>query len=384
MVRLVYALAVVALMVPLGLMRAADVEVMEEIIAKVNGDIITSTELAEDRRQIEQQLKQKGLIGAELKQAVEEYMANDLRNRIDQFLLTQKAKELNLKVEPEVNKAVTNWMRQVNVTNPEEFQALVVRETGRPYEEFVQQLRDQALQEAVIREEIMRKVNVTKEETRAYYEANREKLRREEQVFLREILVSTQSKTSPEELAAAERKAKDLSARAKRGEAFAQMAQNNSDAATKDQGGLLPPYKKGELSETLERLVWNEPAGFVTDPIKIDTGWLILKVEAHPQAGIPTYEEAEAEIQNRLYAERQEPAFRAYLTKLRQQAYLQIKDGYVDSGAAPGKITTWGAPALLRPETVTREEVLANPAMKRLLGLFPIPGTKKTGASSSR
>ncbi len=381
--RYLYVLGVLALLVPLGI-RGADVSVMEEIVAKVNGDIITSTELTEDRANITEQLKQKGMIGAELQQAVDEQMANDLRNRIDTFLLTERAKEMDLKVEPDVNKAVAGWMRQVNVADPQEFQSLVVKETGRPYEDFVQQLRDQALQEAIIREEIMRKIAVTKEESQAYYDQHRSEMRREEQVFIREILISTQGKTTPEELAAAEKKANDLGARAKRGEAFAQMAQNNSDAQTKDQGGLLPGYKKGELAPAIEKLVWDAPRGFVTDPIKIDNGWLILKVEEHFQEGIPEYDEVAGQIENQLYATRQEPALRAYLTKLREQAYLQIKDGYLDSGAAPGKITTWGAPALLRPETITREEVLANPSMKRLLGLFPIPGTQKTGASSSR
>lgn len=381
--RYLYVLCVLGLLVPLGI-HAADVSVMEEIVAKVNGDIITSTELAEDRAAIEAQLKQKGVIGADLQQQVDQQMANDLRNRIDTFLLTQRAKEMDLKVEPDVNKAVASYMRQVNVSDPDQFQALVVKETGRPYADFVQQLRDQALQEAIIREEIMRKIAVTKEESQAYYDQHREEMKRQEQVFLREILVSTQGKTTPEELAAAEKKAQDLDARAKRGEAFAQMAQTNSDATTKDQGGLLPGYKKGELSENLEKLVWDAPRGFVTDPIKIDTGWLILKVEEHYQEGIPTYEEVEGQIQNQLYATRQEPALRAYLTKLREDAFLRIKDGYSDSGAAPGKITAWGTPALLRPETITREEVLANPSMKRLLGLFPIPGTQKTGASSSR
>jgi hypothetical protein len=75
---------------------------------------------------------------------------------------------------------------------------------------------------------------------------------------------------------------------------------------------------------------------------------------------------------------------REYLTKLRKEAFLQVKEGYVDTGAAPDKDTTWQDPAQLRPETITRAEVLANPSMRKLLGMFPVPGTEKTGASSSR
>jgi peptidyl-prolyl cis-trans isomerase SurA len=83
-------------------------------------------------------------------------------------------------------------------------------------------------------------------------------------------------------------------------------------------------------------------------------------------------------------AERAGPATRAYLTQLREQAFLQIKDGYVDTSAAPGKDTKWQDVAALKPETITEEEVRLNPSMKRLLGMFPVPGTQKTGASSSR
>jgi hypothetical protein len=77
-------------------------------------------------------------------------------------------------------------------------------------------------------------------------------------------------------------------------------------------------------------------------------------------------------------------ALRAYLTKLRDISFLEIKPGFEDTGAAPGKDTKWSDPAQLKPETVTKEEVLLNPAKKKVLGLIPIPGTKATGSSSSR
>jgi hypothetical protein len=83
---------------------------------------------------------------------------------------------------------------------------------------------------------------------------------------------------------------------------------------------------------------------------------------------------------------RAQPALRAYLTKLRENAFLEIKPGYEDSGAAPGKDTTWVDPAQLKPETTTKEEVLAKNRKKKLLKIIPVPGTTaaKTGTSSSR
>jgi parvulin-like peptidyl-prolyl isomerase len=231
----------------------------------------------------------------------------------------------------------------------------------------------------------MRRIQVPSEEIRAYFEEHKNEFQREERVFLRELLVSTEGKTSPEELAAAEAKAKALAARAKNGEAFQPMVTNNSDNdLTKERGGMLDPFVKGALNPVIEAEVWDMQPGYVTNPIKFDNGWEIFKVEDHQRAGLAGYDEVEGEIQNLIYSQRQGPATRAYLTKLRTEAFLQIKDGYVDSGVAPGKDTRWGDVATLKPETITREEVIANPSMKRLLGMFPIPGTQKTGASSSR
>jgi peptidyl-prolyl cis-trans isomerase SurA len=122
----------------------------------------------------------------------------------------------------------------------------------------------------------------------------------------------------------------------------------------------------------------------VSDPIRFANGWEIFKVEDHQRAGLAGYAEVEQEIENRLFGEKAIPATRAYLSQLRTQAFLQIKAGYVDSAAAPGKDTSWADVLTLRPETVEAETVLQNPSMKRLLGVFPIPGTEKTGASSSR
>jgi hypothetical protein len=72
---------------------------------------------------------------------------------------------------------------------------------------------------------------------------------------------------------------------------------------------------------------------------------------------------------DKLYTPRLQPALRAYLTKLREDAFLEIKPGYVDSGAAPNKDTTWKDPATLKPDTTTKEEVAARKHKKKVLGV---------------
>lgn len=381
--RYLYVALVVSLSLPFFL-EAAEVVRVAEIVAKVNGDIITSTELAEDRRLVEEELTKQGITGAEYEATLARMTAELLSNRIDEILLRQKGKDLNLKVDADVNRTIADYQRQFKMPDPEQFQRFVVEQTGKSYEDFRTQIQDKLLVDGVVRDEVMRKVNVPIEEVRAYYEANKDQFQRQERVFLRELFVSTVGK-SGDEIPAIEARAKDLAARAKRGESFPQMVQNNSDnELTKERGGLLDPFTKDQLNPTIAAVVWDQPAGFVTDPIRFDTGWEIFKVEDHQREGLASFEEVESEVQNFLYGQRQGPAIRAYLTKLRGEAFLQIKEGYEDSAAAPNKDTRWGDVLTLRPETITREEVIANPSMKRLLGMFPVPGTKKTGASSSR
>ena len=368
-----------------GLMLPADVSIMEEIVCKVNSDIITRTELERDRKLAEAEMRKQGLSGQRLQEAVRDFARNMLRDRIDHLLLIQKGKELDIKVDNELSKQLANIQRSSGISDPEKFQQFVREQTGQSFEDYKAEIKNQYLTQRVVRQEVSSKVQFKREELQKYYDDHKDEFQRKERIFLREILVSTEGKDASG-IAAAERKAKDLSARAAKGEKFPEMAQTNSDAATAQQGGDMPPFEKGQLLKEIEDAVWEKPRGFVTPPIKLPQGFEIFKVEEHHKAGLAEFEEVETEVQDKLFQPRFEPAMRTYLTKLRVNAFLEIKPGYEDSGAAPGKNTAWSDPAQLKPETVTKEEVAAKTRHKKLLGLIPVPGTtaKQTGTSSSR
>ncbi len=378
-----YLVVLVAGLIGFAIGVRADAVTVEQIVCKVNGDIVTNVDLNHDRTDLEKQLRASNFSGQKLEEALKNEIPNLLRNKIDNLLLTQKGKEMDLKVDSDVNKYIADLQRQTNTADPEKFQALVRQETGKSYEDFKADLKNNFYVQGVVREEVMRKIQFTNEEVRAYYDEHKSEFQREERVYLREIVVSTQGKQGTA-LAAAEKKAKDLVERARKGERFNELAQQNSDAPTAKDGGALDPYKKGDLAPNIESLVWDKERGYVTDPVQINGGLLILRVDEHYKAGLAGFEEVEQEIQNRIVGSRQQAALRAYLTKLREQAFLQIKPGYEDTGAAPGKDTTWEDATQLKPETVTKEEVLKTPSRKRVLGVLPIPGTKASGTSSSR
>jgi peptidyl-prolyl cis-trans isomerase SurA len=363
----------------------ADVTVVEEIVCKVNGDIITRSELDRDRRDAEAEFRRDGLTGRALQEAVTNAQRNLLRTRIDRLLLVQKGKELDLKVDAEVTKQIANIQRGSGISDPDKFQQFVHEQTGMSFEDYKSELKNTALTQRVIRQEVSGNIKFKREDLEQYYNEHKDEFQRQEQVFLREIMVSTEGKDAAG-VAAAERKAKDLSARGKKGEKFSEMAQTSSDGPTAKEGGELPPYAKGQLLKQIEDAVWSQPRGFVSDPIKLPQGFGIYRVEEHPKAGLAAFEEVINEVENRMFQPRMDPEVRKYLTKLRSDAFLEIKPGYEDSGAAPGKNTAWSDPAQLKPQTVTKEEVAAQTHYKKLLGLVPIPGTatKTTGTSSSK
>jgi len=197
-------------------------------------------------------------------------------------------------------------------------------------------------------------------------------------VFLSQILISTEGKTDAQ-VAAAEARAKDLVARAKKGDKFSDLARENSDdPATAQNGGYLgAPSKRGTMRPEIEAIVFKEKKGFVTDPIKLTSppGLLILKVEEHYEAGQASFEEVQEQIHDILATPKMPPKLREFLTRLRQDAFLQIKDGYVDSGAAPGKDTRWQEVAVLKPVTTTKEEVASRVRPHKKVLFVPIPGT---------
>ncbi len=357
--------------------------VIEEIVAKVNNEIVTRGELDKYRRQIEAEIAHRQMPADRARELKKTMETDLLRDRIDQLLLVQKAKEMDLKVDQDVSKQLAQLQLKSGISDPDKFQQWVRDESGMSFEDYKQQVKDGLLTSEVVRREVGGRISISKAEAQKYYEEHQKEFVREEQVWLQEILLSTADKDQ-KGVEAVEKKAKDLVSRARKGENFSTLARDNSDAETAENGGNLPAYQRGLLKKEIENLVFHESKGYVTDPIRQANGFLILRVVQHDAAGLQPFEVVENEIMDRLYRQRMEPAMRMYLTKLRQEAYLQIREGYADSGAAPGKDTSWQQVAKLKPQTVTKEEVAERTRRKRLLFMVPIPGTEKTvGLSSS-
>ncbi|MGA2715157.1 MAG: peptidylprolyl isomerase [Bryobacteraceae bacterium] len=367
---------VASLFVPGGLVAAdrpdPQVHLVEEIVAKVNGEIITRGELEKQRAYIALELQQqKGLTGEALEAAVNAGAAEALRDQIDQLLLVQKAKELNINVDADVNRRIAEIQSESKISDPEKFHEWLQEELkGVSFEDFKQQTKNQFLTQRVISEEVYRNITIPKADVEKYYNEHKKDFVREEVVSLREILVSV-GDGSPEKVAAAEKKAKGLVDRVRKGEAkFPDLARQYSDAATATSDGELGVFKRGDLAKDIDDIVFKQNKGYVTDPIRRPAGFEIYRVEEHYAAGQASLDEVQGQINNILSEPIVKPKLREYLTKLRETAFLQIKPGFVDIGAAPGKDTSWQDAAQLKPETTTKEAVAAH-AHKKFLHVIP-------------
>jgi len=234
---------------------------------------------------------------------------------------------------------------------------------GISWEDFKQQQKNQIITQKVIGEEVSSKLSITKEEAEKFYDEHKKDMEQPEFIRLAEILVAPKTSSitpdpkpagapadakNPEDeaakqavdataLAAAEGKAHDLLKQIRDGANFDDVAKKYSDGPSAADGGALGMFKRGQLAKELEDKTFAMKAGDVTDVIRTKQGYVILKVLDHQQAGIPSLKDAMPKIQDALYYEKLQPALRAYLTKLREDAYIKLAQGYVDSGASPNQ-----------------------------------------------
>jgi peptidyl-prolyl cis-trans isomerase SurA len=383
------AVASLRLLVPLAAVAADRIDtpprVVEEIVAKVNSDIITRGELERQRAVIQAELEKQGLLGPALEDAVSKRAADALRDQIDQLLLVQKGKDLSINVDAEVNRRVADVQKQSGIADPDKFHDWVREQTGESFEDMKLQFKNSLLTQRVIGEEVYRNVVIPKAELQKYYDEHKSEFMRQDMVSLREIRVSAADE-SPAKIAAAEKKAKDLVERARKGEKFTDLARQFSDAPTANDDGALGTFPKGQLAKPIEDVVFKQNKGYVTDPIRVGNGFEILRVEERFAAGQASFDEVQNEIQGKLAEPKVQPKLRAFLTQLRANAFLQIKPGYQDSGAAPDKDTSWKDPAQLKPQTTTKEAVANQRHLKKFLHVVPYgrTGVKDTGAAPPR
>jgi peptidyl-prolyl cis-trans isomerase SurA len=303
--------------------------VVQEILARVNDRIISRSDYDRALQEFDTSARSRG----ETMQEISEGHKDLLRNLIDQQLWLSKGKELSITGETELIKRLNEIRKQYNLETLEDLEK-AAKEQGVSYEDFKANIRNNIITQEVMRQQVGQKIQFTPGEAERYYEEHKQEYAQQESVQLSEILISVSQSDDATKMAAAKVKAEDIEAKLHAGGDFAQLARSFSDGTTASQGGELGQFRRGALAQTLEDKTFNLKAGEYTEPVLTKQGYIILKVTQHTASGIPPYKDVEQQVEEALYLSRMEPAIRAYLTTMREQAYIDIKTGYADTGAS--------------------------------------------------
>ncbi len=305
---------------------------VEQIVALVNDRVITNSDLTRAETQLAEESRQGNW-------TLEQYNHSEknlLRDLIDQQLLLSKGKQLGITGDTELIKRLDDIRKQNHLSSLDDLEK-AVEQQGTSYEDFKANIRNSIVTQQVVRDEVGSKMQLSPADVEKYYNDHRDSFTRQESVHLNEILIPTAENATSSELASADAKAKEVEAKLKAGSSFADLAKQYSGGPTAQQGGDLGEFKRGALAKVLEDQTFNLPVGGYTGPIRTRQGYIILQVTAHTPGGTPSMQQVEPQIEQSLYMDRIEPAVRRYLTRLRDEAYIDIRPGFTDSAASPNE-----------------------------------------------
>jgi parvulin-like peptidyl-prolyl isomerase len=303
-------------------------EIIEQVLVKVNGEIITKSEF-ETRQIAELRARPELATGnptqAQLEALVAEITPELILNMVDELLFVQRGREQGYALGDEQFEEIVDDIKTRNNLDTDEKFAEALQQEGMTQADLRRSMENRIIAQAVVREEVTSKITVTEEEARTYYEDHREELTTPSEVTLREMLfavpVSEQGVNVAEDDAALAR-AREVRERLVAGEPFARLAGGYSGAASRANGGLIGPFQTSELAPQLVELLAPMAVGDITEPIRTDRGYMILKLESRVGATLPPFEQVRSQITNQIGQGRIEREQERYLDRLRSQATI--------------------------------------------------------------
>ena len=307
-----------------------------DFVARVNNDVITLSDYQKAEQQLHDEAAHdcQGCPQDQIDAKFKEQQKDLLRNMIDQSLMVQRAKDMNISVEPALAKRLDEVRQQNGLATLDDLKK-GVEASGLSWEDYKTTIRNDLLQKEVVRREVSSQVDISPEEVKQYYDSHQQEFALPERVVLSEISLSTEGK-SPDQFPAVRSKVEGLRTSIVNGEDFSHVAQLYSQGSTAKDGGDLGTFKKGDLSPQIDAIVFQLGKGQISDVIQTRTGFEILKVEDHLPAGVQPLDKVELDIRNAIHAQKMQPRMRDYLAELREQSYITVKPGYNDSALLTG------------------------------------------------
>jgi parvulin-like peptidyl-prolyl isomerase len=300
----------------------ARAEVVDEIVAKVNDDIVTKTDLDTEEQGTLQELYRR-FSGTELDKQVAEAKKELLRHLVDRRVLIQRAAHI-FDMTKMQEFYVESFRDQQNIKSDKELEKLLA-EQGMTMADLKTRLVEEFAPQQVIRAEVAERIAVPEKDARAYYEAHTADFDIPAQATVREIVLkATDSDREAKRQAAEAVRAKVADA----GVDFAAVAADVSDAGTKKAGGLLGTVKKGDLAEALDRAAFTVPVGEVSPVIEAGYGFHILKIDARTDETLKPFDEVQAEIETKIQNDRFAAEYKNYMKKAWTEATIWISPQY--------------------------------------------------------
>jgi parvulin-like peptidyl-prolyl isomerase len=335
--------AVIVLIAAFGAHSLQAQQTIDEIAARVNGDIILKSDIEKKRKDLLKELASSELKGAEYDRALAEETKNLLRDLIDKALLLQIAKEQGLNASADVVKIMESMRQKYKATLLEQYKSdnldaleKLIKSQGDDPQDFREFLRDRELTRQVIQHEVYSRVVITSEETRNYYDTHTSDFDRPAGVQLSVVVVSTKGKT-PDQQATQRNRIDAALAALKKGDKFSDVAQEYSEDASATDGGSLGFVEQKDLEGGLDAEVSQAIAklnkGEFSDIIVLADRLMIVKLDDRHNGGILPYELAQNDAWQALMSQRTPDKTREFLNKLRSQGFIKVADGYTDSGA---------------------------------------------------
>jgi parvulin-like peptidyl-prolyl isomerase len=289
-------------------------EILERIVAKVNGEIITLSDFQERQLEAAQAAR---VSPAEVGAFLRKNNARILQDAVDDILLVQRAEDAGLHLPPEaVDEIIDNIKKQNNITTEEQFQAALAQE-GMTLDELRKTIARSYTKKMIVERDVEPKISVSDDELKAEYDARKAKqFTKAPTVTLQEIYVPDEAGGLP--------LAKDLVARARAGEDFAQLARTYSAASTRSAGGEIGEIAQGDLNPTLEKAAFGLAVGSVSDPIAVEGGYRILRVTAKTSGSVVPFETAKTRLRQEMMAARFQKAYETYIEGIRKEATVSL------------------------------------------------------------
>jgi parvulin-like peptidyl-prolyl isomerase len=305
-----------------------EAKLVDEVIARVNSGVIMRSAFENAQKDVLEELKKQGLKGEELEKKFREEQPRILDELIYSQLLAQRGKDLSINVEPQVNQQLLRMMKE---NNCESLECLgqKMREAGFDIDEVKRVLTENFSREAVLGREVYGRVynQTTEKEKRDAYEKNKERYTEPAEVTLSRIFIAF-GKDQNQSLS----NAKDLVAKARSGAVdFGALAEQFSeDELGKKNKGVIGAIKVSDLAPDVKAVVENTPLGNVTDPIKLDNGYYIFRVDQRKEPKLLPFEDqrVQEDIARMIVGQKSQKEIEEYLAKLRDEAFIEIDERY--------------------------------------------------------